>query len=277
MAAFYISIAGIVFWVFIFKSLILSANNIPTGSMIPTLKIGDFLFVNRMRYGVHIPFTDINIYQYSRPKRGDIIVFTPPQIGDLRGKTLVKRVIAVPGDVVVVRDDEIYVNNVHYPVRESSDRHVLKSLDYPKTERLLRVDDLDLYKEKVMDPNTGEVMVDHYMLKQNLKKIKEIGEPENMLRNPRDPFGGPTQFTVPAGKFMAMGDNRDDSSDSRVWGFVNGPDIHGKVFIVYFSVNWGTRFLNEEVVNPFFNLFRLVTGQLHDVSVRWNRVGQIVH
>jgi signal peptidase I len=263
--AWYVSFAIIIVWVLMFKSVVLSANNIPTGSMIPTLKIGDFLFVNRMRYGLHVPFTDINIWKYAKPERGDIVVFTPPEDANLEGKTLVKRVIGIPGDEIFVKDDEIFVNNMAYPVNEVEDRGILSDLDYPGVGRGMTVDDLVLFKEKVIEPLTGEVKVEHFMM-------KNANENMGFLRNPQK------MFIVPPGSYMVMGDNRDDSDDSRNWGYVASEDIHGKVFMIYFSVNWGTRFFyNSGGMNPFTNLFRLVSGKLEKVSVRWKRIGDRIY
>ncbi|MDH4261478.1 MAG: signal peptidase I [Spirochaetia bacterium] len=269
----WISLGGIIIWVLIFKSVVLSANNIPTGSMIPTLKIGDFLFVNRMRYGVHLPFTDINLFQVDKPTRGDVVVFTPPPSAGLDGKTLVKRLIGMPGDEIVVRDNEIYVNDVHYPVRNEDDREILNDLDYPHSQRDFTENDLLLFREKVMEPKTGKVMVDHYMMKNGYyKKLYLQDLLNNSLSNPKE------IFVIPPGKYMFMGDNRDDSDDSRHWGYVDENQIHGKVFMIYFSVNWGKRFLeSRDDENPFMNLFRLVGGQLKHVSVRWNRIGNRIY
>ena len=87
-----LSFGLIIFWVFAFKSSVLDANNIPSGSMQPTLKIGDFLFVNKMRYSFRLPFTDIVLFRIDRPQRGDIVTFDSDS-PSLQGKTLVKRVI----------------------------------------------------------------------------------------------------------------------------------------------------------------------------------------
>jgi len=263
-AASFASLAAIVVWVLIFKSMVLSANNIPTGSMIPTLKIGDFLFVNRMRYGIHLPFTDINLLQIGKPDRGDIVVFTPPPRANLEGKTLVKRLIGMPGDEIVVKDDEIYVNNVHYPVEDENDRTILNDLDYPNINRGLSESDLLLFREKVIDPYTKEVKVEHFMLKTVFFKDADLSNP-------------PGVFKVPPKKYMLMGDNRDDSDDSRRWEYVDEDQIHGKVFMIYFSVNWGSRFHDSEAANPFTNLFRLFGGKLKNASVRWNRIGDRIY
>jgi signal peptidase I len=218
-----------------------------------------------MRYGIHLPFTDINLFQIDKPHRGDVVVFTPPLMAGLAGKTLVKRLIGMPGDEIVVKDDEIYVNDVHYPVRDENDRTILNDLDYPGVNKFFTENDLLLFHEKVVDPKTTEVKVDHYMLKHTFFK-------QSMLSNPG------RIFKIPAGKYMLMGDNRDDSDDSRHWEYVDEDQIHGKVFMIYFSINWGSRYFdNDDAGNPFANLFRLVGGKLKHVSVRWNRIGDRIY
>lgn len=262
-----LSLLGILFWVFAFKSVIIDANNIPTGSMIPTLKIGDFLFVNKMRYTLHLPFTDIHLFRYDLPKRGDVVTFTPPANDlSLQGKTLVKRVIAVGGDHVAVEDDEIIVNGVRYPVERVTDYAILSDIDYPKINTGQSKEDLELFIESILDPATGETVKEHYMMKHIFNDAYS-----NNMRNPQ------RTWRVPEGKYMVMGDNRDNSDDSRRWGFVDADDIHGKVFMIYFSVNWNSRMHPfEEPVNPIFSLGRLLKGKLTGVDVRWNRVGTLI-
>ncbi|MES0491659.1 MAG: signal peptidase I [Leptospirales bacterium] len=259
-----VSLGGIVFWVFLFKSVVLDANNIPTGSMIPTLKIGDFLFVNKMRYTIHFPFTDINLLRIGVPERGDIVTFNPPEeIKYLEGKRLVKRIVGIPGDVLKVVEDEIMVNGVAYTVESATDRTILNDLDYPKSNYSRNSDelreDLKLYKEKIIDPETKKVIKEHYMMKDRTWKDAD------------------KRYIIPEGKYFVMGDNRDNSDDSRSWGMLDIEDIHGKVFMVYFSVNWGSRDeMSSEPVNPFFSFYRYITGRAENVAVRWDRVGMRV-
>jgi len=160
------------------RAYIVQAFKIPTGSMIPTLLIGDHILVTKFIYGVKLPFTEKRVLDFRKPQRGDIIVFKYPE--DPK-RDFIKRVIAVPGDIIESVDKKIYVNG--------------KLLDEP-------------YARHTDD------------------SIKPGGV------EPRDNFG---PIVVPEGKYFMMGDNRDQSYDSRYWGFVDIKDIKGKALIIYWS------------------------------------------
>ena len=264
-----VTLASIFFWVFAFKSSIFDANNIPSGSMIPTLKIGDFLFVNKMRYTFKLPFTNIILFRLDSPKRGDIVTFTPPASANLQGKTLVKRIIGMPGDTVKVEDNEIYINGIKYPTQLQKDRSILKDLDYPNINHSVIIDDYGLYKEEILDPYSKEVVREHYMV-----KIDDLEFPRGFLRS---------EWVVAKGRYLVMGDNRDDSDDSRSWGQVELENIHGKVFMVYFSVNWGyhlsSQYQSDNFYdkNPIFNLVQWILGRYPEAYIRWNRIGDRIH
>jgi signal peptidase I len=178
------------------RTFVVQAFKIPSGSMKPTLQIGDHILVNKFSYGVKIPYIGKVILPAGDPLHGDIVVFKFPV--DPR-KDFIKRVIGVGGDVVEIHDKTIYING--------------KRLNH----------DAGVYS----DPRT---------IAGSLK--------------PRDNFG---PITVPKGALFVMGDNRDESFDSRFWGFVPVRDVSGKAFIIYWS--WDS----------------------DDFKVRWNRLAGLLH
>lgn len=191
------------------RSFIVQAFTIPSGSMLQTLQVGDFLLVNKFTYGIRFPFTvketkpeaasmwarynvvlGPEMVHIGDPKRRDIVVFEFPRDPSVH---YIKRVIGIPGDTIEVRDKQVYVN--------------------------------------------GERQVEPYV--QHVRSMP--GEGDNF---------GPV--TVPEGKYFCMGDNRDESFDSRFWGFVDRSAIVGKAFILYWSMDGIS-------------------------SIRWNRIGKLVH
>lgn len=162
----------------IIRAYIVQAFKIPSGSMIPTLLIGDHLLVNKFIYGTKIPFSDKRVLLFKKPEKGDIIVFKYPE--DPK-RDFIKRVIAVEGDVIESKNKNIYVNG-------------------KKAE--------ETYTQHTDD------------------SIRPIGI------EPRDNFG---PMIVPQNKCFVMGDNRDQSYDSRYWGYVDIKEIKGKALIIYWS------------------------------------------
>ena len=174
------------------RTFVVQAFKIPSGSMIPTLSIGDHILVNKFLYGIKLPFTDAIIVPVSSPRHGDIIVFKYPED---ESKDFIKRVVGTPGDVIEVRNKEVYVNGAR--------------VDDPRVQ----------HTDREIQPNK------------------------------RDHFG---PVTVPPGSYFVMGDNRDQSLDSRFWGFVKENKIRGKAFLIYWS--WDGA----------------------DTWVRWNRIGRVI-
>jgi len=164
----------------IIRAYIVQAYKIPSGSMKPTLLIGDHILVLKFIYGIKLPFSDKKILVFTEPKRGDIIVFKYPKNPS---RDFIKRVIGVGGDVVEEKNKVIYINGK--PLIEPYIQH---------TDSYIRPVDIDV----------------------------------------RDNFG---PIYVPEGKIFVMGDNRDESYDSRYWGFVDLKDVKGKAFIIYWSWN----------------------------------------
>jgi signal peptidase I len=189
------------------RTFIVEAFRIPSGSMIPSLLINDWLFVNKLAYGPHIPFTDIVLPGYSEVKRFDVAVFkSPRQIDEPTNPhpTLVKRVVGVPGDTLFMRGDTLFVNGVPYPQTG------------------------DELKNPVMDPNHYDPLFEW----QHEYEIagSRFGEPPG---RPSVSNWGP--LVIPERHYMMLGDNRHSSKDGRYWGLVPRGNIRGKPLIVYYS------------------------------------------
>jgi signal peptidase I len=181
------------------------AFKIPSGSMEKTLLIGDHLFVNKLIYGVRIPYTDKRLFRVRDVKRGDIVVFRFPsedKSSPHYGKDFIKRAIGLPGDTVEVRDKKVYVNGAEIaePYTNFADDYVIPSLK---------------------NPPPAEAF----------EKVWEQGQVPDMFR---DNFG---PVTVPPGKYLCMGDNRDRSYDSRFWGPLPLHYLKGKAWFVYWPLS----------------------------------------
>jgi signal peptidase I len=200
------SIGSVVFVALLLRSFVVEAYQIPSGSMIPTLEVGDHIFVNKLIYGVRIPFTEIKLAtHYRQPRRGEIIVFTHPVGHD---QDLIKRVVAVGGDEVEMRDNVVYVNGVATARHDDGNRHYFD-----------------------FDEGTNQwVERDAEAFDQSIGKAA--------FTTLQDPKAQPWRFgpvRVPDGKLFVMGDNRDNSSDSRYWGFVPLNLVRGRAMVVWWS------------------------------------------
>lgn len=221
--------ALIVVVVFAFRSVFFEPFRIPSGSMIPTLMIGDFILVNKFAYGFKVPFSDmywdpIYITETQNPKRGDVIVFKYPKSPDLN---YIKRVVGLPGDRVEIIDKIVFINGKPIEVNEIPGKKIMADMD-DKFKK-------DVYKfYKAQTGNHKHII----QLKQSQFTIATWPE-----------------ITVPKDHFFVMGDNRDNSSDSRFWGFVPFRHIKGRAMFVWFSM------IFPFSDNPFkFRPYRIGTG-----------------
>jgi signal peptidase I len=185
-----------VIW-FILRSLLVEAFRIPSGSMENTLLVGDFLFVNKALYGAEIPIINKHLPAFREPRRLDIVIFNSPLEP---GTDIVKRVIGMPGDTMSMIGNVVYVDG-----RPLDEPYALKS---------------DLGSD-LEDPRMREWQV-HYLAGRSADGYRPT------LRN-----WGP--IVVPADSFFVMGDNRDDSFDSRYWGFLGRDRIEGRPLVIYYS------------------------------------------
>ena len=185
------------------KSALADINYVPSGSMHPTLLDGDVVFINKLAYGLRVPFTFARVAQWSDPQRGDIVVCFKPT----DGTRLVKRVVAVPGDTIALRNDVLVINGEAQTYR-------------PLPDAAFR--DVDPAERKVAVFATEQLgSVPHAV--------------EGLPNQPALRNFGPLQ--VPAGHYFMMGDNRDNSLDSRYFGFMPRSQIIGKVKGVFVSAD----------------------------------------
>jgi signal peptidase I len=186
---------------FAIRSSLADWNDVPTGSMKPTILEGDRVYVNKLAYDLKVPFTTLHIAQWSNPQRGDIVVFYSPY----DGQRLVKRVIGLPGDTVELRNDALILNG--HPIEYG-----------PIAEELLR------------DTSPGDRGSHIFAIEQLPGQTHAVAAWPS-VRAKRD-FG---PLTVPEGQYFMMGDNRDDSFDSRYWGTVDRKKIIGRATAVVLS------------------------------------------
>lgn len=190
----------VLFAVLLLRSFLVEPFQIPSGSMIPTLRIGDFILVNKFAYGLRLPVSGDKILSVGEPERGDVMVFFPPQ--DKR--YFIKRVVGLPGDEVRIINNVLYVNNNKVPQISAAD----------------------------VDPGESGFQV----------VVETLDGVDHLVRKGRVPgrFGRNFSTIVPKGHYFMMGDNRDNSNDSRAWGPVPEANIVGKAFMVW--MHWENLF-----------------------------------
>lgn len=202
--------------VLILRSFLVEPFQIPTGSMIPTLEVGDFILVNKYAYGVRLPVIGTKIMDVEDPKRGEVMVFIPPH----EDKYYIKRVIGLPGDTVRYEDKNLYING------ELIDKEYVEDIE---VETGIGPLSGTLYSETL-----GEVS-------HATQHIDAVGQ-----RRAR------TTWVIPNGHYFMMGDNRDNSADSREWGAVPEKDIVGKAIAVWMHKDPGLNlptFSRNQLIN----------------------------
>ena len=209
-------IMGIFFCVVVFRSIAYEPFKIPTGSMIPTLRIGDFILVEKFSYGFKVPFSDITVSSFSsdpiylfneKPvERGDIIVFKYPKDPNIN---YIKRVIGLPGDTIEIKNKFVYLNDKKLKTIKLDSKKYMETMD-----EKFKDSNLAFYRTYIGEKSfVYQVDNDNYFVVNKEKK------------------------KVPEGHYFVMGDNRDFSYDSRFWGTVPHRYIKGKAVLIWMSLN----------------------------------------
>ncbi len=186
---FVASLAPVLGLVLVLRSFVIEPFQIPSSSMVPTLKVGDFILVSKWTYGIRLPVLRNKIIEIDSPQRGDVMVFFPPH----EERYFIKRVIGLPGDEIHVLDGVLYING---------------------------------------DKMSQKVLQDEIAAPRSVVMTEDLGSLEHAMQRRMVPTRLSQNFTavVPEGHYFMMGDNRDNSSDSRVWGPVPEERIVGKAF-----------------------------------------------
>ena len=204
--------------VFLLRSFLVEPFKIPSGSMIPTLLVGDFILVNKFTYGIRLPIINLKLIDINQPQRGGVMVFHYPENPSL---DYIKRVVGLPGDTVTYRNKRLTINGVEVPSRRVGDfSYVEGGLSFVMTER---------YEEK-LGTHDHAILLLPEIPPVRLEGVMHFPHRDKCVYNETG-----FECVVPSGHYFMMGDNRDSSSDSRYWGFVPDENIVGKAFLVWWN------------------------------------------
>ena len=230
------------------RSFVVEPFKIPSGSMIPTLLVGDYVLVNKFSFGVRLPITGTLLFGERAPARGDVVVFRWP---DDPSQDYIKRVIGLPGDRIQIIDRRLWLNG----------------------QLVDRIDE----GEYVFPPNEpGAPGVAERYLERNPEGVEyTVLQARGEIAGPADRRG---PWVVPDDRYFMMGDNRDNSRDSRLWEhpFVSPDQIKGRAFMIHWSwlVASADQAPRSFIGDLFFTLWRVVTFQVEEI--RWGRIGRSV-
>jgi signal peptidase I len=204
--------------VFVLRSFLVEPFKIPSGSMIPTLHVGDFILVNRFTYGLRLPIVNKKFVEINQPQRGDVMVFHYPEDPSV---DYIKRVVGVPGDEVVYRNKKLWINGKEQTQQRDG--------EYNYVESGLRMAYTDRYVEN-LGGHSHPILINPEMPQIHLANVANFPQYEQCSYSEAE-----VRCSVPPGHYFMMGDNRDNSRDSRYWGFVPDELIVGKAFFIWMN------------------------------------------
>ena len=208
--------------VFMLRSFLAEPFKIPSSSMRPTLEVGDFILVNKFAYGIRLPIIEQKIVPLGDPQRGDVVVFRYPVNPS---QDFIKRVVGVGGDEVVYRDKHLTVNGKPLPQTPDGTYSYLEGLRFETMDRLTET------ASPGQAPKSYNIAENPQAQPVYPQNVRPFPGRDNCDYNDRG-----FVCRVPQGHYLMMGDNRDNSDDSRYWGFVPDDHIRGKAFFIWF--NW---------------------------------------
>jgi len=204
--------------VFVLRSFLVEPFKIPSGSMLPTLLVGDFILVNKFTYGIRLPVINTRMIEINDPQRGEVMVFRYPDNPTL---DYIKRIIGVPGDEIVYANKHLTINGKPIPLTADGEYNYLDGgLSFIPTQR----------HEEKLGEHTHSILTQAGVPSVQLSGVQRFPFRDNCAYNESG-----FRCKVPARHYFMMGDNRDSSSDSRYWGFVPERNIVGKAFLIWWN------------------------------------------
>ncbi|WP_277296228.1 signal peptidase I [Succinatimonas hippei] len=240
------SLFPIILFVFLFRSFFIEPFRIPSGSMMPTLLSGDFIAVTKWSYGIRDPLTNKTLIETGKPERGDVVVFKYPEDTNV---DYIKRVVGVPGDEVIYRNKKIYLRKACTAER----------CDSPVG---LEVEEIGTYSEESFGFAENYILFKEKLGKANHEAMINPRAPEFLQYYYRQPGTTLGSWVVPEGHYFVMGDNRDNSRDSRFWGFVPEEYLIGKTVGIWLSLEFNNG--HDDLLPSFI-----------PSSIRFSRIGGI--
>jgi len=247
------ALIGAIILAILIRGFVFEPFKIPSESMVPTLLVGDHIFVARYKYGLRIPFTKKWLTEFDGPKRGDVVVFNFPEDEDI---DFIKRVVGLPGDKIVIKEGNLYIN----------DKLITEENFYIQKQDSENNCVMDLQKESLTIFPKDFLKFPHYLKYNKFQQaLESFGEGEiHMVQHSiENPQNLEVEITVPERSYFVMGDNRDQSRDSRFWGFVPRENLKGKSIYIWLSLNHDRTHCEYNFVSP--RIFP---------NVRWDRFGR---